>query len=236
MTYYGNHNLTKIINALNKEIRNTYDSQFRLTDTVDPLNRGGHFEYDTEHHLTLSKSCSYSGTTCNPVIAGDGNEIKSSATYYPNGLTQTATDARLTVATLTYDNNYGKPRTTTVGSHPAVTTIYNSIGWLTSLTDQVGTTTNFDTYNNRGQLKLKTDPLLKTTQLFYDNAGRLDYVIDRNSNTVDYSYTPTSKVDTITYPDASTVRFTYNQHDSLTGMQDAIGSSSFEEPWGQTYL
>jgi YD repeat-containing protein len=84
-----------------------------------------------------------------------------------------------------------------------ITTVYNSKGWLTSLTDQVNTTTTFNTYNNRGQLKLKTDPLLKTTQLFYDNAGRLDYVIDRNNNRIDYSYTSTDKIERITYPDAS---------------------------------
>ncbi len=130
---------------------------------------------------------------------------------------ETATDARLTTTTLTYDT-LGNPQTAKAGAHPAVTTAYNSKGWLTSLTDQVGTTTNFPLYNNRGQLKKKTDPLLKDTIFEYDNAGRLDYVINRNNNTIDYSYTSTDKIDTITYPDASTVRFTYNQHDSLTGM------------------
>ena len=101
-------------------------------------------------------------------------------------------------------------------------------GWLTSLTDQVNTTTNFPIYNNRGQLRKKTDPLFKDTILEYDAAGRLSYKIDRNNQRVDYTYTPTSKIDTITYPDASTVRFTYNnQHDDLTGMQDSIGSTSY---------
>ncbi len=114
--------MTKIKNALLKDTVNVYDTQFRLTDTIDPLNHGSHFVYDTEHHLTLSKACSYSGTTCNPVIAGDGNEIKSSATYYPNGLPWTATDARLTVTTLTYDS-YGSPYTAKVGNHPILTII-----------------------------------------------------------------------------------------------------------------
>lgn len=226
LQYDGNNNLTKTTNALLKDTINTYDSQFRLTDTVDPLNHGSYFDYDTEHHLTLSKACSFTGTTCDPVIAGDGNEIKTSATYYANGLPKTATDARLTVATLTYDA-YGNPYTAKAGAHLAVTTAYNTKGWLTSLTDQVGTTTTFDTYNNRGQLKLKTDPLLKTTGFEYDDAGRLWYKIDRNNNRTDYSYTPTSKIDTITYPDTSTVHFTYNQHDDLTGMQDPLGTTSY---------
>ena len=121
----------------------------------------------------------------------------------------------------------GNPYTAKAGAHPVLTTGYNSKGWLESLTDQVGTTTNFPIYNNRGQLRKKIDSLLKDTIFEYDDAGRLWYIIDRNNNTIDYSYTSTDKIDTITYPDASTVRFTYNQHDSLTGMQDSVGSTSY---------
>ncbi len=224
--YDGNHNLTKIINALTKETNNTYDTQFRLTKTIDPLLHGTFIDYDTEHHLTLTRACNYSGTTCSPVIAGDGNEIKSSATYYPNGFTQTATDGRSTVTTLTYDS-YGSPYTAKVGAHPVLTTNYNTKGWLTSLTDQVNTTTNFPIYNNRGQLRKKTDPLLKDTIFEYDNAGRLSYKIDRNNQRVDYAYTPTDKVERVTYPDASTVNYTYDQYDQLTAMQDSVGNTSY---------
>ena len=121
----------------------------------------------------------------------------------------------------------GNPQTAKTAAHPTVTTVYNSKGWLTSLTDQVNTTTTFDQYNNRGQLRKKTDPLLKDTILEYDDAGRLWYIIDRNNNRIDYSYTPTSKIDTITYQDTSTVNFTYNNHDDLTRMQDSLGSTDY---------
>ncbi len=215
--------MTKVINALTKETNNTYDAQFRLTDTIDPLNHGSHFVYDTEHHPTLSKYGVLYDVSFTPV---DNGLSQTSATYYPNGLTWTAKDGRNTVSTLTYDS-FGSPRTTNSGAHPAITTIYNPIGLLTSLTDQVGTTTNFPLYNNRGQLRKKTDPLLKDTILEYDDAGRLSYVIDRNNNRIDYSYTLTSKLDTITYPDTSTVHFTYNQHDDLTGMQDPFGTTNY---------
>jgi RHS repeat-associated protein len=224
--YDGNHNLTKVTNALTKEINNIFDTRFRLTDTIDPLNYGSHFEYDDEHHLTLSRACTFTGIICSPVIAGDGKEIKSSATYYLDGFTETATDARLTVTTFTYDT-LGNPYTAKVGAHPMVTTVYNSKGWLTGLTDQVNTTTTFDQYNNRGQLKLKTDPLLKQTVFTYYDNGGLWTRKDRNNNTTTYTYTPTEKIDTVTYPDTSTVQFTYNQHDDLTGMQDSVGSTSY---------
>jgi RHS repeat-associated protein len=223
--YDGNQNLTKVTNALGKEVKYTYDSQFHLTDTIDPLNHGTHFDYDPEHHPTVTKSCNYTGTTCIPVTAGDGKEIKSSAMYYTNGLTETTTDAKGTVATLTYDA-YGNPDTTKVGSHAAVDFTYDPIGRMTGLTDQVSSTTSF-VYDKRNLLTKKTDPLLKDTILTYDNAGRLATRKDRNNQTITYSYTPTDKLDTITYPDASTVHLTYDQYDQLTGMQEAIGNSIY---------
>ncbi len=222
-TYDGNNNLTKTTNALNKEANNKYDSQFRLTDTIDPLLHGAQVGYDAEHHPLLSKSGIQYNAGFQPQ---DNGVLQTSATYYASGLPQTATDGRGTITTLTYDS-YGSSDTTKVGGHPVLNTDYNSIGLLTGLTDQVNTTTSFPLYNNRGQLRKKTDPLLKDTIMEYDDAGRLSYIIDRNNQRIDYSYTATSKLDTITYPDASTVHFTYNKHDDLTGMQDSIGSTVY---------
>jgi RHS repeat-associated protein len=223
--YDGNQNLTKVTNFLGKEVKYTYDSQFHLTDTIDPLNHGSHTDYDAEHHPTGTKSCNYAGTACTPVTAGDGKEIKSSAMYYTNGLTETTTNAKGTVAALTYDA-YGNPDTAKVGSHAAVDFTYDPIGRITSLTDQVSSTTSF-VYDKRNLLTKTTDPLLKDTILTYDNAGRLVSRKDRNNQTINYSYTPTNKPDTITYPDVSTVHFTYDQYDQLTGMQEAIGNSIY---------
>ena len=91
----------------------------------------------------------------------------------------------------------------------------------------MNTTTSFPIYNNRGQLRLKTDPLLKDTILEYDDAGRLSSVKDRNNITATYTYTPTSKIDTIAYTYKPPIKFTYNQHDDLTGMQDWVGNTSY---------
>lgn len=222
--YDGNHNLIRTENALGLEIDYIYDTEFRLTNTIDPLYHGIYLEYDDEHHPISSK---------NGIQYDEGFQLmdnglfEAGVTYYENGLVETATDGRGTVTSYTYDGNYGKPKTTTVGSHPAITTVYNSIGLMESLTDQVGTTTNFPEYNNRGQLKKKTDPLLKDTVMEYDNAGRLDHIIDRNGDRIDYSYTPTGKVETVTYQDLSTVIYTYNDHDDLIKMQDSLGDTVY---------
>jgi RHS repeat-associated protein len=221
--YDGNQNLTKITNALNKEVNNIYDSQFHLTDTIDPLNHGAHSDYDAEHHPISSKYGIQYDANFSPI---DNGISQTSAAYYANGLPQTATDARGTVTTLTYDA-YGNLETAKTGAHPAIKTTYNPTGWLSSLTDQVDTTTNFNTYNKRGQLMLKTDPLGKTTSFTYYDDGNFWTKIDRNGNTTTYTYTPTGKLDTITYQDTTSVHFTYNQHDDLTGMQDSVGNTAY---------
>jgi RHS repeat-associated protein len=227
--YDGDQNLIRATNALTQPTDFIYDAQFRLTDTVDPLFHGSHIEYDSEHHPTLSKyGIQYDGN----LLPLDNGLSQTSAAYYANGFPQTTTDGRTIVTTRTYDS-YGNLDTTKVGSHPVVRTAhdlnlnYQKRGLLTSLTDQVNTTTNFPLYNNRGQLRKKTDPLLKDTIYEYDNAGRLFRITDRNSNAITYSFTPTDKIDTITYQDASTVHFTYDNNDSLITMQDSVGTTGY---------
>ncbi|MBI5056236.1 MAG: choice-of-anchor D domain-containing protein [Nitrospirae bacterium] len=221
--YDGNHNLTTTINALGLFTDYVYDAQFRLTDTVDHVFHGSHVEYDSEHHPALSR---YGVLYDANLLPTDNGLSQTTASYYANGLTQTTTDGRSAVTTLTYDS-YGNPQTTKVGAHPVLTTNYYPIGIMYSLTDQVGSTTNFNEYNNRLQLKLKTDPLGKTTSFTYDDAGRLLYKIDRKGHMIDYAYTPTDKVERVTYPDTSTVNYTYDQYDQLTVMQDSIGNTGY---------
>jgi len=220
--YDGNQNLIKNTNAQLKELNFNYDSQFRLTDTVDPLYHGAHIDYDAEHHPTLSKSGVLYDANFLPT---DNGISQTSASYYANGQTETATDGRGTLTRVTYDY-YGSPYTTKIGGHTAVTMGHDLIGRMISLRDQVGLYTSF-VYDKRNLLTKKTDPLGKFTTFTYDNAGRLSYKIDRNNQRIDYSYTPTGKVDTVTYPDASTVNFTYNQNDDLAGMQDSVGNTGF---------
>ncbi len=107
-----------------------------------------------------------------------------------------------------------------------MTYTYDSIGRMTSLTDQEGATTTF-TYDKRNLLLSKTDPLGRTTSFTYDDAGRMTSRTDRNSHTTTYAYTPSDKVEKITYPDATTVNYAYNILDNLTSMQDATGTTNY---------
>jgi RHS repeat-associated protein len=224
-TYDGNHNITKIKNALNYETTNKYDAQFRLTDVIDPLYHGTLFTYDSKHHLIQSNyGIEYDPLTLLPL---DGGISQTQATYYSNGLKKTITDGRGTVTRMTYDDTYGTPKTAKTGSRPAINYIYDPIGRMTDLTDQVSSNTHF-VYDKRDLLTSKTDPLLKPTNFYYDEAGQIDYRIDRKTHRVDYTLTPTGKPELITYPSGPPVHFIYNQLDRLETMwQDGIGNTGY---------
>ncbi len=107
-----------------------------------------------------------------------------------------------------------------------VTTQYDPIGRMLSLTDQVGAVTAFQ-YDKRNLVQQSTDPLLQPTIFGYDKNGRLTSVRDRKNQIVNYTYTPTDKINTITYPDATVVSFVYDDHDRLASMTDTLGTTTY---------
>ncbi len=224
LIYDGNHNLVKAVGPLSGteyDSGYTYDAEFRLTDTYlsmnDVIQRSlSHRDYDSEHHL--EKATVYPAT---------GKQIENSNAYYPNGLTNTTSDGRGVVTTLTYDS-FGNPDTSKVDKEPIIDYGYNSRGLMTDLNDQAGSHTGF-TYNNRGQVLTKTDPLSKATSYTYYDDASLHTITDRENNTISYSYTPSGKMDTITYQDTSTVSFQYDSRDNLYRMLDSIGTTTYNE-------
>jgi RHS repeat-associated protein len=181
---------------------------------VDALGHTVHYDYDSEHHLI--------GTTLYPEA---GKTIQTGASYYPNGLVHTLTDGLSTPPTTLYDG-FGLPETRQTASEPATITAYDPIGRMTGLTDPAGSATSFD-YDNRGLLLSRTDPLGRTAAFSYYNDGRLSARTDRNGHTVSYSYTQSGKVEEIAYPGGASVHFTYDQRDNCTGMEDALGSTTY---------
>lgn len=207
----GNQNLATTTNAVSVFSYVTtyqYDSLLRLSDIFDPSQHNTHFEYDSRHHLTLTRD-NLSNTT--------------QATYNgPKGAKDTATDGRSTVTNFTYDVN-GNPHSKTIANHPSIIYEYDSIGRMTDLFDQANSHTSFF-YDKRGLVKTVTDPsrTLSTTMAYYDD-GSLWTKTDRNGNTITYVNTPSGKLDHKSYPGGATVNYTYNNLDQVTAMQDSIG-------------
>jgi len=191
-------NVLSLTDALQNTTTFVYDANGRLTAAADPLNNTSSFGYDK-----------------------DGNR-------------SSVTDPLQNVTAYTYDYR-GRPtqKVDALGKITAfsyVATGCPSCGGggekLTSLTDAVGSTTNF-AYELRGLLTSITDPLQKTTNITYDVNGRPTSKTDRNGTALAYAYTPTGMLASITYPDSSQTANTYDNLDRLTQMSDSIGTSSF---------
>jgi RHS repeat-associated protein len=212
-TFDGNNNLTTVTDPFSKSTVNTYDSQFRLTDVTDPLGHLVHTDFNATHHPIK--------TTVYPAI---GQSTFSQKSYFSNGLVNTLTDGKLVVTTLTPDS-FGNPASSKTSTAPAIRYVYDAIGRMTSLTDQVSSQTSF-TYDKRSLLTGSTDPLNKNTALVYNDDGTLWKITDRNNKTTIFSYTPSGKTDTVTYQSGTQVSYTYNQNDFQTKMQDAAGTTS----------
>jgi RHS repeat-associated protein len=210
----GNNNLTTVTDPFTKSTVNTYDSQFRLTDVTDPLGHLAHTDFDTKHHPI--KTTAYPAT---------GQSIFIQKSYYANGLVNTATDGKNIVTTLTQDSQ-GNPANSKTSTAPAINYVYDAIGRMTSLTDQVNSKTSF-TYDKRNLPTGSTDPLNKSVGFTYYDDGTLHTITDRNNKTTTYTYTPTGKTNTVTYQGGATVTYTYDQNDNLTGMLDSVGNTTY---------
>lgn len=209
-----NNNLTKVTDPFAKSTVIAYDNQFRVTDVTDPLGHLTHTDFDTKHHPI--KTTVYPATD---------QVISTQKSYYPNGLVKTGTDGKSVVTTLTQDS-YGNPASSKTSTAPAIVYVYDAIGRMTSLTDQVGSPTFF-TYDKRSHLNDSTDPLTKKISLKYYDDGTLWTKTDRNNKTTTITYTSSGKTATINYPDGSSVPFTYDQNDNLIKMQDSIGTTTY---------
>ncbi|SPD72325.1 hypothetical protein PITCH_A1290002 [uncultured Desulfobacterium sp.] len=157
-TYDGDNNLIKTVGPRTGTEYDTeydYDGLFRKTDTHFSLNGTrqshlSHVDYDAKHHPT--------GSTIYPEA---GKQITANAAYYSNGLLKNSIDGMDVLTTMDYDT-YGNPETTQTASEPLVHYSYNRVGRMLELTDQAGAKTRFS-YDDRGLITTKTDPLGKTT-------------------------------------------------------------------------
>ncbi|MBF0385414.1 MAG: hypothetical protein HQL27_06035 [Candidatus Omnitrophica bacterium] len=116
--------------------------------------------------------------------------------------------------------------TTTYPDTSSINYGYDDFGNMTSLLDNLGSTTSF-LYNNGELLDHKTDPLLKETHYDFNDLGQVTGITDRNNKTVNYSYTDVGELEYITYPDLTQTAFTYDLHSNLKTMTDSLGTATY---------
>jgi RHS repeat-associated protein len=96
-------------------------------------------------------------------------------------------------------------------------------GDLETVTNALGHTTTFNTYNGRGQPLTITDPNGVVTTLTYDARARLTSR-SIGSETTTFSYWPTGLLKRVTLPDTSYVEHTYDDAHRLVEIEDGDGN------------
>ena len=96
-------------------------------------------------------------------------------------------------------------------------------GNLQSVTNPLGHTTQFTSYDSNGRALTIVDPNGLTTSLTYDARGRL---INRNvgGEQTTYSYDGVGQLILVTLPEFSTLGYTYDAAHRLTQVQDGLGN------------
>ncbi|MCP4362807.1 MAG: hypothetical protein GY796_32790, partial [Chloroflexi bacterium] len=226
---------TTVIDNLNNNTIDEYDSLGRVTTTTDALGNTEHFAYDNDYNVV-----SYT----------DKRDHTWTYSYDAQGNLLTETDPLGHVTSYTYDsdNNLtgvtdeggpnGTARTTTYVydadgnltriENPDGTVIranYDAYGQMTLLIDAKGNMT-FYAYDSEGNLERITDSLGNVTLYGYDAIGRQTGITDANGNTAQFIYDDNDNIVQIVDPKGASTYFVYDDNDNLLEMVDRRGGTT----------
>ncbi|MCZ8322894.1 MAG: hypothetical protein O9296_15120, partial [Novosphingobium sp.] len=113
------------------------------------------------------------------------------------------------------------------GTGDTTTYAYNTNGFLTSVTNEVGHVTTLSNHNGRGQPQTVTDPNSIVTNLTYDERGRLLTVTANpgaSQAVTTFAYNATGDITRITRPNGSYLDYIYDNARRLTAVQDNLSN------------
>jgi RHS repeat-associated protein len=188
--------------GIQRKISTTYSTTWREPMTITEATRTTSFTYDGSGNA-LTKTVT--DTSVSPNVARTWT-----FTYNSYGQVLTAKSPRTDLNSTTTFQYY----TCSSGSQ---------CGQLQLLTNAVGQSTTYNTYNAYGQPLTITDPNGTVTTLTYDARQR---VTSRQvgTDTTSYSYYPTGLLNIVTLPDSSTLTMTYDGAHRLTKIADGAGN------------
>ncbi|HSC81171.1 MAG TPA: DUF6531 domain-containing protein [Chitinolyticbacter sp.] len=173
-----------------RTISTIWHPTFRLPATLTEPGRVTEFTYDNTKGLLTQKK-----------VTADGVSRIESWSYFPNGLVQTATDARGKVTSYTYDAQAN----------------------LATLTDPAGLQTRFTQYDAHGNVLTQIAPNGVTTTFTYDLRQRLKTRTTGGEQTR-FDYKPTGLLEKVTFPDQSWLQYRYDPAQRLIGIDHSNGS------------
>lgn len=125
--------------------------------------------------------------------------------YYPNGILQTYTVSKVLPS----------------GTSP-ITYNYNSLGYLTSVTNALGHVITYSNHNGIGQAQHVVDPNGLVTDYVYDSAGNLKSETQSGGRITSYEYDGNRNVTRVSLPSGQVNTLHYNS----AGRLDSAGNSS----------
>jgi RHS repeat-associated protein len=211
-----------------------YDDAFRVTSTVDAVNRTTSYGYDAADRRT-SITDSANHTT---QFAYDARNRQTTVTYPDTTTTAytydgvghrlTMTDQGGKVTTYAYDNA-GELTSVTDALNHATQYGYDPSGNLTSITDANNHTTSFQ-YDSLNRRILRSLPLGQSETKSYDAVGNVSAQTDFNGKTTTFTYDTLNRL-LSKIPDASlgqpTISFTYTPAGKRSTMVDATGTNTY---------
>jgi len=187
-------------------VRNVYDDNGRLTETIDALNNITTYQYNVDGGNTETIIDPLQNKT---VLHYDinGNVTQKTQTIIVNGILTTVT----TASQFADPNNPNKPTSVTDALNRTTTMHYDVNGDLLNETDPAQHTTSY-LYNDLGQVKSITDAKSRpVVQNQYDFQGNLTSTIDANGAQATMSYNSDGTLKSSTDALLRTTQYTYGE-------------------------
>ncbi len=218
-TYDAKGNVTSTKDPLGNTITSTYNTRgLPLTDT-DQLGNIITYEYDTAGNQT--KRIDPLGNATTMTYDANNNKLSETLTRVVNGVTQSLT------TTYQYDHS-GRITRVTFPDGTATEAVYNSLGKLSSTTDQRSRRTEY-VYDDMGRLTRTTFPDNTTELQSFDGEGRRITFVDRAGRTTRTEYDNAGRPVKIIFPDGSNTTKTYDGAGRVTAMTDQLGHTTRTE-------
>ena len=217
--YDSKGNTTSTTDALGNDINYSYDGKGQLTSVTDEIGTYMNMTYDSDGNVVSATNGA--GTTAQFTYDSDGNCTSKTLTYTSEGVMKIVTEqyfydaAGNLIKIIDSDGNI-------------TTTDYNSMGKVSSATDEKGRTTTYD-YDDFGNLIGMSYPDGTSEKFTYDREGNNLTATDRMGRTVTMTYDKVGNLLSKTYPNGARVTYSYDANYNLISETSANGGTTTYE-------
>ncbi len=209
MSYDYRGNLVSFTDARGNITLYAYDGNGNLVSQTDALNHETRYEYDGEDRVT--RIINARGYAAQLVYDAKGRLIR-------------VTDALGHKQEIAYDNTYNVRSQADALGKTVMSSDYDKLDNLTSVTDVLGNKTGFD-YDALSRLTKTTDPLNRVTQFSYNDLNELISVTDARQGTSTQEFDQDGNLTAITDPGNNQTKFSFNKNGRLITETSAAGNS-----------